>query len=195
MDAHIGRSLGAGAYIGHSASTAFIGLALGLARFAPARYKRRAAWALPLIAGGWMVFDHGVFNYAGAHRLPALLRVLYAVDGRGYLSSIVLYALIAVAIVLERRILRRGRERIAGLQLSRQRLRLLKGSFERPLARPLHLLGVGTFLRERRGLIYGRHFYEQGVERDAALGDGLERLERGLQGQKEALELPPDDER
>lgn len=191
MHALTGAAAGSGSFIGHGGATAFVGLALGLARLLRGRLGRVPSWILPLVAWGWVVFDHGVFNLLShSGQWPQVLDILWRIDLRGTLSSIVLYALILVAVLFERGILRRAREYIAGLDLSRRRLMLLRGRFSHPAGRLLHLLGLGIYLRERRGLIYGHYLHALGYEQDRALGAYLARLEVVLRRHKAALELP-----
>ncbi len=189
------------AFIGHAGAAALMGLTLGLARLLRGRLGRVPSWILPLVAWGWSVFDHAVYNVVsgvstgqvpGSSELPRLLDLLWRIDLRGRLSSIVFYALILAALLLERGILRRAREYIAGLDLSRRRLVLLRGQFAHPAGRIAHLLGLGIYLRERRGLVYGHYYYAQGYEQDRALGTYLVHLEAVLRRHKRALELPPD---
>jgi hypothetical protein len=188
MDVQIGRYARQTGFIGHGGATAFIGLAIGLARLLAARRGGRRgdlwrlAWFLPLFVWGWMVFDHGMFNYAqDPARLPLLPKVLYTIDGRGYLSSVLLYLLIVATIVFERWLLRRGRERTAGLRWT---------GAGRLLAVPVFLVALARFLRERRGLAYGLYTYVQGGERDAAQLAYLDRVAAGLRRLKRRLERP-----
>jgi RsiW-degrading membrane proteinase PrsW (M82 family) len=92
--------------LGHAGWTALVGLALGLA-FLYRRYRR--AWLLPLLAIGLVTLDHGLANYfgdLGRHTAPTLINWLYTVLLRGRLPVIVLLVGLAVALVLEQRILR-----------------------------------------------------------------------------------------
>lgn len=192
------RSSGtAAAFIGHGGSTAFIGLTIGLVRILGARLKKRIGgfwlllWIIPLIVWGWMVFDHGMFNYAeDTAALPILLRIPYTLDWYGRTSSIALYLLILATIAVEQWLLWRIRWRMVGLRLSKDRLRLLKGGLKHPLEIPLHLLALRNFLRERRGLAYGLYGYHHGSRRDGARRAYVEQLARALLLWKRQLELP-----
>lgn len=102
-------------FIGHSGSTALIGLSLGYLLYA-VRWRR---WLLPGIGGllfgsSWMMIDHGVSNYATFGRLGHwffLVRWIWAMDRRGELSPYVFLILIGLTVVVEQvllwRILRR----------------------------------------------------------------------------------------
>jgi hypothetical protein len=208
MDVQIGAStdwlLGAfgpvPAFIGHGGATAFIGLSIGLARFLGAWLKGliggfwRIVWLIPLVVWGWMVFDHGMFNYAqDLEGLHILLKVPYALDGYGYLSSFALYLLIPVTIGVERWLLWRGRRQTLDLTLSMGRSRLLKGALKRPLDILRHPLVWRVFLRERRGLAYGLYYYHQAGERDTAQREYLNQVTGALLFLKRSLELSPGD--
>jgi hypothetical protein len=140
-----------------------------------------------------MVFDHAMFNYAkGLDNLHLLLKIPYTLDGYGYLSSVALYLLIVVTIGIERWLLWQGRQRTAGLRLSMDRLKVLKGSLERPLEIAAHLLSLRVFLRERRGLTYGLYYHQAG-KRNTAQRDYLRQLAWALLLLKRSLELSPGD--
>lgn len=188
------------AFIGHGGATAFIGLAIGLARLLGARLRgliggfRRIVWIIPLVAWGWMVFDHAMFNYAeDLDSLHLLLKIPYTLDGYGYLSSVALYLLILVTIGIERWLLWQGRQRTVSLRLSMDRLKVLKGALERPLEIAPHLLNLRALLRERRGLSYGLYYYHQAGKRDTAQRDYLRQLAWALLLLKRSLELSPGD--
>jgi len=198
----IGWVRGAGgpvaAFIGHGGATAFIGLTIGLVRLLGARLKSvlggfwRILWLIPLAVWGWMLFDHGMFNYVdNIASLPTLLRISYMLDGYGRVSSFILYLLIFVTICVERWLLWRVRWRTVGLRLSKDRLKLMAGGLKSFLEIPLHLLALRSFLRERRGLSYGLHCYHQAGRRDTARRAYLERLARALLLWKQYLELSP----
>jgi RsiW-degrading membrane proteinase PrsW (M82 family) len=91
-----------GVILSHTGWTALVGLAIGLAFL----YRdRRWTWVLPLAAYTLVAFDHMISNYysnGGASGLPALL---YSLDLNGVLPVLALLGGIAVALVLERRIL------------------------------------------------------------------------------------------
>lgn len=197
MAVHASENLGSASFIGHSGASALVGLSLGLARLLRGRLWRVRSWILPLGAWGWMVFDHAMFSAVsgtgggqglGESGLPRILDFLWRVDLRGTLSSIILYVLILVAVLLERGILRRAREYIAGLDLSLRHLALVQRRSAHPVERLLRLLGVGIYLRERRGLVYGHYYYAQEYEQDRALGTYLRDLEMVLRRHKRALE-------
>jgi hypothetical protein len=188
------------AFIGHGGAAAFIALAIGLARLLGAWLRGliggfwRIAWIIPLVVWGWTVFDHGMFNYAqDLDNLHTLLKIPYALDGYGYLSSFALYLLIPVTIGIERWLLWRERQRTADLRLSMDRLRLLKGGLKRLLDIPLHLLALRAYLRERRGLAYGLYYYHQAGGRDTGQREYLNQVTRALLLLKCSLELSPDD--
>lgn len=183
------------AFTGHGGATAFIALAIGWVRLLGAWLKGKLGivwlvlWIVPLIVWGWMVFDHGMFNYIiDTADLPLLLRVLYTLDIYGRLSTFVLYLLILATIGLERLLLWRGSWRMVGLRLSKDRLMLLKGGLN-PLSIPLHLLALRNFLRERRGLSYGLHFYHRGGGQNVKLRTYLEDLAQALLFWKSRLEV------
>lgn len=187
----------AAAFIGHGGATAFIGLTIGLVRLLGARLKGligvfwRILWVIPLIAWGWMVFDHGMYNgVQDTADLPLLLRIPYTLDGYGRTSSFVLYLLTLAAVGVERWLLWRGRWRTVSLWLSKDRLRLLKEGLKNPLGIPLHLLALRNFLRERRGLAYGLHVYHRGGGRDETRRAHLEELVQALLFWKGRLESP-----
>ena len=93
-------------FIGHSGSTALIGLSLGCLLYA-VRWRR---WLLPgigglLFASSWIMIDHGVSNYAtfGSERswfFP--IRWIWALDRHGELSPDVFLILIVATLVAER---------------------------------------------------------------------------------------------
>jgi hypothetical protein len=183
------------AFIGHGGATAFIALVIGWVRLLGAWLKGKLGivwlvlWIVPLIVWGWMVFDHGMFNYTiDTADLPLLLRVLYTLDIYGRLSTLILCLLTLATIGLERLLLWRGSWRMVGLRLSKDRLMLLKGDLN-PLSIPLHLLALRNFLRERRGLSYGLHFYHRGGGQNEKLRTYLEDLAQALLFWKSRLEV------
>lgn len=185
------------AFIGHGGATAFIALTIGWVRLLGAWLKGKLGavwlglWVVPLIVWGWMVFDHGMFNYTvDTADLPLLLRVPYTLGIYGRLSTFILYLLVLATIGLERLLLRRGSWRMVGLRLSKDRLTLLKGNLN-PLAILLHLLALRNFLRERRALSYGLHFYHQSGGQNEKLRTYLENLAQALRFWKSRIELAP----
>jgi RsiW-degrading membrane proteinase PrsW (M82 family) len=181
------------AYIGHAAAAAFIGLAFGLGRMLAGRH-RRAAWALPLAAWLWVIFDHMLFNtIAGSGRVPGLLSPLYTVDAYGRLSSWAFYLLLLGTLVYERRLLSHNRPRTTDYQLARDNLKLLSGSPTDALGRVQQVMRLRTYLSERRGLTYGLHLYHssgENTERQARR-DYLEVLAFALAHWKGELEVSP----
>ena len=104
-----------GGFIGHSGSTALIGLSLGYLLYA-VRWRRGLLFGILglLLASVWMMIDHGLSNYATYGRLGRwffLVRWTWAMDRRGELSPYVFLILIVLTVVVERvllwRILRR----------------------------------------------------------------------------------------
>lgn len=148
------------AFMGHAATTAFVALALGLARLLAGRLGK-AAWALPVAAWFWVVVEHGLFNYvADVGRLDGLVKFIYTLDAKGRLASIVFYLLLVGVIIFERVILRRYRGRMAPYAWTRDNLKALKT----PLGADLASIGIvndlRAYLRELRGLNYGLYIYE-----------------------------------
>jgi RsiW-degrading membrane proteinase PrsW (M82 family) len=102
-------------FIGHSGSTALIGLSLGYLLYA-VRWRRWLLFGIfgLLFASLWMMIDHGLSNYATYGRLGHWffpVRWIWAMDRRGELSPYVFLLLIVLTVVVERillwRILRR----------------------------------------------------------------------------------------
>jgi hypothetical protein len=137
-----------------------------------------------------MVFDHALFNYAAdASRMPILLRIPYILDGYGYLSSIVLYLLILVTLILEQQVLRKGRQHVEHLRLLKNRVRLLKGALKSPLEIPVHLIAIIIYAQARRALIYGGYTREP-EKVDTKRRESLNSIARRLELLKAVLELP-----
>jgi RsiW-degrading membrane proteinase PrsW (M82 family) len=185
------------AFIGHGGATAFIALVIGWVRLVGAWLKGKLGviwlilWIVPLIVWGWMVFDHGMYNYTvDTADLPLLLRVPYTLGIYGRLSTFILYLLILATIGLERLLLWWGSWRMVGLRLSKDRLMLLKGN-PNLLSIPLHLLALRNFLRERRGLSCGLHFYHRSGGQNEKLQTYLENLAQALLFWKSRIELAP----
>jgi RsiW-degrading membrane proteinase PrsW (M82 family) len=183
------------AFIGHTAATAFIGLTIGLARLLTGRLGK-VAWVLPLWAWTWVVFDHGLFNYvADVGRLPGLVKFIYTLDGYGKLSSVALYLLLLGALLLERWILWRYRERTKPYALSMDNLKLLKGKLDDPLESVGQAANLRVYVRERRGFTYGLHFYHSSGKDKSKTGQErlsyLQQVAGALAEWKNGLEVTP----
>ena len=183
------------AYIGHTAATAFVGLSIGLARLLACRLGI-VAWILPLWAWIWILFDHGLFNYvADVGRLSGIVKSIYTLDGNGKLSSVALYLLLLGALLLERWILWRYRERTKPYALTMDNLKLLKGKLNDPLEYVGQAINLRVYLRERRGLTYGLHFYHSsGKDKSKAGKERLSYLQQvagALAEWKNGLEVTP----
>lgn len=183
------------AFVGHGGATAFIGLAIGLARLLGARFRKklgplsRLLWIAPLLAWVWMVVEHGMYNYTGSTSdLPALLRIPYALGAYGRVSSYVLYLLVFATMGIEGWLLWRSRWRTVTLRFPRGGLQIVTGAGLAAI--PLRLLALRGFLRERRALSYGLVFYhgEGGGDKRRAY---LEQLARALLFWKARLQPPP----
>jgi hypothetical protein len=188
------------AYIGQAAATAFVGLALGLARLWQGRARRMTdtnlVWALPVLAWLWVTVDHGLFNLvAGTGRLSGGVRVLYAINGMGRLSSFVFYFLFAVALVYERLILRCYRDRTQRFALERSNLRLLHDRAPGLLDTWSQVMDLRFYLWWRRGYAYGLWVYDsRGGEKgpDGALrGRVMDMIGRYVAEWKARLEIAP----
>lgn len=113
-----------GGFIGHSASTAFIALALGCLLYA-VRWRR---WLLAGIVGilvvpFWMMVDHGLSNYAtfgprSHSNWFFLTRWIWTMDREGQLSPYVFLAVLVVVIVAERVLLWRTLKAFRRLEAS-----------------------------------------------------------------------------
>jgi RsiW-degrading membrane proteinase PrsW (M82 family) len=111
-------------FLGHSASTGFIGLALGCLLYA-VRWRK---WLLAGIAGVlfvpfWMMVDHGLSNYAtwgprSHSNWLFLTRWIWDMDRQGKLSPYVFFTLLALAVVAERVLLWRMLKGLRRLSLS-----------------------------------------------------------------------------
>jgi hypothetical protein len=120
-------------FIGHGPATAFIALNIGLIRLVPSR-RTKILWLLPLLVWGWMVFDHGAYNYAVSVRstvrysisvgeteevtvelddlsgLHPLFAKLYEWEDYGRLAGYLFLLELPLAFLIERRILGRYSE-------------------------------------------------------------------------------------
>jgi len=111
-----------GGFLGHSASTGFIALALGCLLYA-VRWRK---WLLAGIAGSlfvpfWMMVDHGLSNYAvwsSRSNWFLLTRWIWDMDRQGKLSPYVFFTLLVLAVVTERVLLWRVLKGFRRLSLS-----------------------------------------------------------------------------
>jgi hypothetical protein len=173
-------------------------LAIGLARLLDARLERtlgglrRIVWLGPLLVWGWVVFDHAVFNHtAGRAGLSPFLKVLYALDGYGRLSTIVLCLLVVATIILERWLLHRGRWRTLILRLPVEPLKRAMSDLRFPAQISIYLLSIRSYLRERRGLSYGLYFYHQAKAPGKRRQEYLDGLAGALYLWKDLLQPSP----
>ena len=182
------------AFIGHMGATAFVALGIGLARLLGRRLGA-AVWALPALAWGWVVAEHGLFNYViDSGGMSGITRFVYSLDGYGRLSSLAFYLLLLATLALERRLLWRSSERTRPYRLERANLRLLAGGVTNPLDYLAQVLDLRVYLRERRALTYGLHYFhaagrEQG--KDEKRLDYLTRLAGTLAEWKAKVEVAP----
>lgn len=148
------------AFIGHAAATAFVGLALGLARMLGLRL-RKGGWVLPAVVLLWVITDHAMFNHtAGTGRLSGLAEFYYTLNASGKLSSIALYLVLIGSLVYERWILQRNRERTRHFRLDRDNLKLFQGTVAGLEERFAAIVKLRRFVQERRGLTYGLHLFD-----------------------------------
>ncbi|MBN1139967.1 MAG: PrsW family intramembrane metalloprotease [Anaerolineae bacterium] len=183
------------AFMGHAATTAFVALAIGLARLLAGRLGR-AAWMLPVAAWCWVIVEHGLFNYvADVGRLDGVVKFIYTLDANGRLASIVFYLVLLGVIIFERGILWRYRGRMAPYAWTRKNLRL----FATPLLAGLASIGIvndlRAYLRELRGLNFGLYIYESlGGDDNVAQKERvtyLEQLAAALAVWKAKVEVAP----
>jgi RsiW-degrading membrane proteinase PrsW (M82 family) len=166
------------AFLGHALATAFVGLALGLARMLGLRLRKNG-WVLPGVVLLWVILDHVMFNYVvDAGRLSGLTKFYYTLNVGGKLTSIVFYLALAGTLVYERWILQRNRQRTRHFALDRENLKLFGSSLSGLQDRFGAVVNLRRYLGERRGLTYGLHLHDGSPDttREAA-ADRTEHLE------------------
>jgi RsiW-degrading membrane proteinase PrsW (M82 family) len=183
------------AFIGHAAATAFVGLAIGLARLLGLRL-RKGGWVLPAAALLWVTVDHAMFNYvAHVGRMSGLSKVYYTLNANGRLSSAVFYLLLAGALIYERWILQRNSQRTRHFRLDRGNLKLLKGGFGTAIESVAAVNDLRTYLQQRRALTYGLHLHDSSepatVEQDRKRREYLEVVAFALAHWKSDVEITP----